>query len=151
MEGRPLFKPHALIAVLVATLATSAAAGATPTTTVIHLKLPGTKSSYVDLGPKGYSGGDYFLTTGRLLDRTTGKPAGRLGGVWTILSRAADNASFDLGLAHGTLIVNGRIVHAAKQSMLTVTSGTGSYAGAHGTVTFRYVSQTTAALDIRLR
>ena len=86
-----------------------------------------------------------------MLDRTTGKPAGRLGGVWTILSRAADNASFDLGLAHGTLIVNGRIVHAARQSVLNVIAGTGSYAGAHGTVTFRYLSQTTAALDIQLR
>jgi hypothetical protein len=137
--------------VLVAALAASAAARANTKNTVIHLKLPGTKSSYVDLGPKGYSGGDYFVTTGRLLDRTTGKPAGRLGGIWTILSRAADNASFDLGLTHGTLIVNGRIVHAAKQSVLDVIRGTGSYAGAHGTVTFRYLSQTTAALDIRLR
>jgi hypothetical protein len=146
-----LFKPRPFIAVLVAALATSAAAGANTKATVIHLKLPGTKSSYVDLGPKGYSGGDYFLTTGRLLDRTTGKPAGRLGGTWTILSRAADNASFDLGLTHGTLIVNGHIVHAAKQSVLTITGGTGTYVEAHGTVTFRYLSQTTAALDIQLR
>lgn len=146
-----MLKSHALIVVLAAALATSAAAGANTKSTVIHLKLPGTKSSYVDLGPKGYSGGDYFLTTARLLDRTTGKPAGRLGGVWTILSRAADNASFDLGLTHGTLIVNGHIVHAAKQSVLTVSGGTGSYVGAHGTVTFSYLSQTTAALDIRLR
>jgi hypothetical protein len=139
------------MAVLAVALATATAAGANTTTTVIHLKLPATKSSYVDLGPKGYSSGDYFLTTGRLLDRTTGNPAGRLGGVWTILSRAADNASFDLGLAHGTLIVNGHITHAAKQSVLTVTGGTGSYTGAHGTVAFRYLSQTTAALDVRLR
>lgn len=146
-----MLKSQMLIAVFASTLATSAAAGATPRTTTIHLKLPSTKSSYVDLGRKGYSGGDYFLSTGRLLDLATGKPAGRLGGVWTILSRAADNASFDLGLAHGTLIVNGHIVHAAKQSVLTVTGGTGSYAGAHGTVTFRYLTQTTAALDVRLR
>ena len=145
-------KSHALVAALAAALSASAAtASAAPTNTVIHLKLPATKSSYVDLGPKGYSSGDYFLTTGRVLDRTTGKPAGRLGGVWTILSRAADNASFDLGLAHGTLIVNGRIVHAARQSVLNVIAGTGSYGGAHGTLTFRYLTQTTAALDIQLR
>jgi hypothetical protein len=143
-------RSQTLIVVLAAALATATTAGANTTTTVIHLKLPGTKSSYVDLGPKGYSGGDYFLTTGRLLDRTTGKPAGRLGGTWTILSRAADNASFDLGLAHGTLIVNGRIVHQAKQSVLTIIGGTGTYADAHGAVTFRYLNQTTAAVDIQL-
>ena len=144
-------KSHTLIAVLAVALITSVAAGANTKSTTIHLELPGTKSSYVDLGPKGYSSGDYFLTTGHLLDRTTGKPAGRLGGVWTILSRAADNASFDLGLARGTLIVSGRIVHTAKQSVLEVAGGTGFYARARGTVTFRYLSQTTAALDIQLR
>ncbi len=143
---------HALVAALAAALvAAVTTASAAPTASVIHLKLPGTKSSYVDLGPKGYSAGDYFLATGRVLDRTSGKPAGRLGGVWTILSRAADNASFDLGLAHGTLIVDGQIVHAARQSVLTVITGTGAYAGAHGTLTFRYLTQTTAALDIQLR
>ena len=147
-----MFKRYALLTALAAGLAVFAGvASAHQTATTIHLKLPGTKSSYVDLGPKGYSSGDYFVTTGKVLDRASGKPAGRLGGVWTILSRAADNASFDLGLVHGTLIISGRIVHAAKQSVLDVVAGTGAYAGAHGTVTFRYLSQTTAALDIRLR
>jgi hypothetical protein len=42
-------------------------------------------------------------------------------------------------------------VHTAKQSVLEVIGGTGSYAGAHGSVTFRYLTQTTAALDILLR
>ena len=139
------------LALVVVALAGASAASATPPSTVIHLKLPGTTSRYVDLGPKGYSGGDYFLTTGHVVDRATGRRAGRLGGIWTIISRAADNASFDLGLAHGTLIVNGRISHAARQSVLDVAGGTGAYAGARGTVVFRYLSQTTAALDIRLR
>ena len=147
-----MFTRPALLDPLIAGLAVFAGtASATPAGTTIHLKLPGTKSSYVDLGRKGYSAGDYFVTTGRVLDLPSGKPAGRIGGVWTIISRAADNASFDLGLAHGTLIVNGRIVHAAKQSVLEVVAGTGAYAGAHGTLTFRYLSETTAALDIRLR
>jgi Allene oxide cyclase barrel like domain len=142
---------HALVAVLAAVAAAFAGtASARPTGATIHLKLPGTKSTYVDLGRKGYSAGDYFVSTGRLVDRTTGKPAGRLGGVWTILSRAADHASFDVGLAHGTLFVDGRIVHAAKQSVLTVSGGTGAYAGAHGTLTFRYLSETTAGLDVSL-
>jgi phage-related tail fiber protein len=147
-----MFKRYALLAALAAGFAAFAgAASAHPNGTTIHLKLPGTKSSYVDLGPNGYSPGDYFLSSGRVLDRASGKQAGRLGGVWTILSRAADNAFFDIGLARGTLVVSGRIVHSAKLSVLQVVAGTGAYAGAHGTVTFSYLSQTTAALDIRLR
>jgi opacity protein-like surface antigen len=134
-----------------AVLAAAGTASSAQRSSVIHLKLPGTKSTYVDLGRKGYSPGDYFLATGRLLDAATGKLAGHLGGVWTLLSRAADNAAFDLGLARGTIIVDGRIVHAAKQSVLTVTGGTGAYQGARGTVTFRYLTETTAALDVSLR
>jgi hypothetical protein len=30
-----------------------------------------------------------------------------------------------------------------------VTGGTGAYRGRHGTVTFRYLSETTAALDVQ--
>jgi len=118
---------------------------------VIRLELPSTKSTYVDLNRKGYSAGDYFLSSGRLLNMSTHKPAGRMGGVWTILSRAADNATFDLGLASGTIFVSGHIVHAAPKSTLTISGGTGRYAGAQGTVTFRYLSQTSAELDVRLQ
>ena len=137
--------------ILVATLAAAAlapAAQAAPAT--LHLELPGTRSTYVDLNRKGYSAGDYFLSTGRVLDRATRRPAGLLGGVWTILSRKADHAAFDLGLAKGTIFVSGRIDHTARSSTLSVTGGTGSYRSSHGTVTFRYLSETTAALDVRL-
>lgn len=137
---------------LIAVLAAAAlvpAAGATSRAT-LHLELPGTTSTYVDLNRKGYSPGDYFLSSGRLIDRATRKPAGRLGGVWTILSRAADHAVFDLGLANGTIFVSGRITHASPSSTLAITGGTGAYRGRRGTVTFRYSSETTAALDVQL-
>src|SRR5262245_36907769 len=75
----------------------------------IHLKLPGTKSQYVDLGAKGYSEGDYFLATGRLQDASSGKPAGRLAGLWTILSPAADHVDINLGLNAGTIFATGQI------------------------------------------
>ncbi|HET7567739.1 MAG TPA: hypothetical protein VFJ91_07105 [Gaiellaceae bacterium] len=134
----------ALAAAVLAPIAQAAPAGA------LHLELPATKSTYVDLNRKGYSPGDYFLSSGRLLDRGSHRPVGRLGGVWTILSRKADHATFDLGLAGGTIFVSGRIVHAAPSSTLAVTGGTGIYAGRRGTVVFRYLSETTAALDVRL-
>ncbi len=139
-----------LLAALAAAALAPAAAHATPAT-MLHLELPGTKSTYVDLNRKGYSPGDYFLSSGRLLDRGSHKPVGRLGGVWTILSRSADHATFDLGLTDGTIFVSGRISHTAPSSTLAVAGGTGSYRGSHGTVAFRYLGQTTAALDIRLR
>jgi hypothetical protein len=139
---------HARILLAAFAAALAPVAHATPAKTV-HLELPGTKSTYVDLNRKGYSAGDYFLSSGRLLDRSTHKSVGRLGGVWTILSRNADHATFDLGLADGTIFVSGRITHTTPSSTLAVTGGTGTYRGTHGTVTFRYLSETTAALDIR--
>jgi hypothetical protein len=142
-----------LISTLAASLAIAAAAvplatAASPA--VIRLQLPGTKSTYVDLGPKSYSPGDYFLSSGLLVDPATHKQVGQIGGVWTILSRKADHATFDLGLAAGTIFVSGQIQHTAPTSTLQVTGGTGAYRDSHGTVTFRYLSETTAALDVRL-
>jgi hypothetical protein len=139
---------HARILVAAVAAALVPVAHAAPAKT-LHLELPGTKSTYVDLNRKGYSPGDYFLSSGRLLDRSTHKRVGRLGGVWTILSRKADHATFDLGLADGTIFVSGRINHTAPRSTLGVTGGTGAYRGRHGTVTFRYLSETTAALDVQ--
>jgi hypothetical protein len=134
-----------------AAAALAAAAGASSAKPVIRLELPATKSTYVDLNRKGYSPGDYFLTSGKLLNLPAKNHAGRLGGVWTILSRSADNATFDLGLGNGTIFVAGRIVHSARTSTLAVTGGTGRYNGARGTVTFRYLSETSAELDVHLR
>lgn len=143
---KPFISLAACIAALAVALPLHAATAAT-----IRLDLPGTKSTYVDVGRKGYSAGDYFLTSGRLLDASTHAPAGRLGGVWTILSRQADHAVFDLALRGGTLFVSGRIVHTAPSSSLAVTGGTGRYAGARGMLVFRYSSQTSARLEVRLR
>jgi hypothetical protein len=142
-----------LVSILAASVAVAAvvvplATGASPS--VIRLQLPGTTSTYVDLGPKGYSSGDYFLSSGRLVDPATLKQLGRIGGVWTILSRNADHATFDLGLAAGTIFVSGQIHHTTPTSTLEVTGGTGAYRGRHGTVTFRHLNETTAALDVRL-
>lgn len=115
------------------------------------LVLPRTTSTYVDLGRHGYSAGDFFLTSGRLLADPSRTPTGRLGGTWTILSRQADHAAFTIGLDDGALFVTGRIVHAAPSSTLALTGGTGAYAAARGTVVFRYMSRTSATLEVRLR
>jgi hypothetical protein len=139
-----------LLPTLASLVLAATAVGATQRST-FTLALPATKSTYVDLGRHGYSAGDYFVSTGRLLDGTTRKPAGRLAGTRTILSRQGDYASFVLGLHGGTIFVAGRITHTAPASRLAVTGGTGRYRDARGTLTFRYTSRTSADLDVRLR
>ena len=140
------------IAVAVASAATIAAASpaAAGGATSFTLLLPATTSTYVDLGRKSYSAGDFFLSRGPLLDPTTRTRVGRLGGTWTILSRQADQAAFNVGLKAGTLFVVGRISHTAPRSILTVTGGTGRFRTARGTVTFRYLSETSASLAVNL-
>ena len=130
------------------TLAATAAGAGSPKTFSVYL--PGTKSTYVDVGRKGYSPGDYFLATGRLLSRAGGARIGGLAGVWTLRSPAADDASITLRLPQGTLFVAGRIHHTAKSSTLRVTGGTDSYAGARGVAVLRYLSETTAEIGFAL-
>ena len=78
MEGRPMFKPHALIAALAPRWRSRPAAVGGHAHDHRHPpEAAGHEEQLRRPRPKGYSAGDYFLTTGRLLDRTTGKPAGR--------------------------------------------------------------------------
>jgi hypothetical protein len=143
-------KAFALVAALAAaTMLATVSSGATKPAT-IDLVLPKTKSTYVDTGAKGYTRGDYFLATGPVLHTVGGERIGGLAGVWTLLGPTADNASITIHLDAGTLFVDGRIRHQAKTSVLRVLGGTRAYAGAHGTATFRYLSETSAALRIEI-
>jgi hypothetical protein len=136
-----------LAAILIAVPLASGAAGSPRT---LNLVLPGTASRYVDVGPKGNSPGDYFLATGQVTNKVGGRRIGGLAGVWTLVSPAADDASFVLHLAQGTLYISGQIHHTAKTSLLRVAAGTGAFSGLHGTAVFRYLTDTSAALRITL-
>jgi hypothetical protein len=138
------------IAALAAAATALALVGASSATTpkTLDVVLPKTNSTYVDVGRKGYSPGDYFLATGAVLDKVGGARIGGLAGVWTLVSPAADTTSITLRLPRGTLYVDGRIRHAAKRSVLRVNGGTGAYDGASGTATFRYLSETSGAIHI---
>ncbi len=139
----------AAIATALSLAAVGLGAGTTGKST-FDIVLPKTNSRYVDIGRKGYSRGDYFLATGAVLGKVGGARIGGLAGVWTIVDQTADKTSMTIHLPAGTLYVDGRIRHAAKQSVLRVAGGTGPFADAKGTAAFRYLSETSAAIHFSL-
>jgi hypothetical protein len=138
-----------LAAVAAASIVASAAQAAQGERS-FEVVVPKTNSTYVDTGRKGYTPGDYFLATGAVLAKTGGPRVGGLAGVWTLVSPAADKASIAVHLARGTVYVDGRIRHTAKQSVLEVLGGTDAFRGARGTATFRYLSETSASIRFEL-
>jgi hypothetical protein len=143
-------KALAALASIAVALTLVGAASAAGNASTFDIVLPKTKSAYVDTGRKGYSPGDYFLATGAVLDKVGGKRIGGLAGVWTLVSPAADKASIAIRLPSGIVYVDGRIRHAAKQSVLQVRGGTDAFRGAKGTATFRYLSETSGAIHFAL-
>jgi hypothetical protein len=139
-----------VVAAVVAASVVASAAQAGKGGTSFDVVLPKTNSTYVDTGKKGYTPGDYFLATGPVLAKTGGPRVGGLAGVWTLVSPAADKASIAIHLARGTVYVDGRIRHTAKQSVLEVLGGTDAFRGARGTATFRYLSETSASIRFEL-
>jgi hypothetical protein len=138
------------VVALAAASALAAAASAAPGPHSFDVVLPKTNSAYVDTGRKGYTPGDYFLATGPVLAKVGGPRIGGLAGVWTLVSPAADKASVAIHLSRGTLYVDGRITHAAKQSVLRVRGGTDAFRGARGTASFRYLTETSALIHFEL-
>jgi hypothetical protein len=141
----------AALVALAAALSLAAAAPAAHGARSFDVVLPKTNSTYVDTGRKGYTPGDYFLATGPVLAKVGGPRIGGLAGVWTLVSPAADKASVAIHLADGTVYVDGRIRHAAKQSVLQVRGGTDAFRNARGTASFRYLSETSALIHFDLQ
>lgn len=147
-----------IVAALLATAAAVVNAGSGQASTAPAAKhhssmtvfLPGTKTTYVDTGAKGYSPGDYFLAHGAVFNHSGGTRIGGLSGIWTLLSPAADSASIMFHLPKGTVYVDGKIHHDAPQSVLRLAGGTGAYKSAHGTAVFKYVTETTASIKFNV-
>lgn len=143
-------KAIALIA-LAALALSVASASASGSGRVVDLVVPKTKSTFdTDLGAKGYSPGDYFLVAAPVLDRVGGKRVGGLVGVWTIVSPQADDVSMTIHLQKGNVSLQGKIWHYRKQSQFRIVGGSGSYSGARGTATLRYLTETSVAVHIEL-
>jgi hypothetical protein len=104
--------------------------------TTIDLKAKATGGAPVNVGPKAISPGDEFLEHGVLAD-ASGKPAGRFQMITQFVSGSArrgnEQSSFTLYLKGGQLTVMGG--HATTSRFtLPVVGGTGTYAGAAGTL-----------------
>jgi hypothetical protein len=136
-----------------ATLASGASAAAPPT--VIALVSTTTKESSVDVRPKGPSAGDSDTSSSRLANARAqfGRPRGAVVGTdrGTLVFRSAHAATLRAvtKLPGGTLVVDGGIHSLADGSVVVpVTSGTGAFIGAHGTLTIFPPSDAKTAVNV---
>jgi hypothetical protein len=116
----------ALALVALAGLVVTATAAASPTT--LHLTEKQTFQHYVDKGPKGESAGDVRTFGGTVF--AAGKPVGHD----RIRCVVGATCSAQVWLAGGSLI-SPTFVARGPSFTAKITAGTGSYKGAHGTVT----------------
>jgi len=99
----------------------------------------GGKTRYLDVGKKGISPGDMFLSTDvPLSDLQTGKRVGTSDGMETFVSlRHQGTVWLHVAgrLRDGRIEGSGLLRHSDRRQSLPVTGGTGAYAGARGEMT----------------
>jgi allene oxide cyclase-like protein len=137
--------PHKLVAaalvVAVAAGISHAAASATEAPRVITVTEPfvGGHSRYVDVGKKGFSPGDMFLSTDvPVYDARTGKRVGTDDGMETMVSLRHKGTAMLYGrtrLRDGMIEGAALLRHSDSEQTGVVTGGTGAYAGARGFIT----------------
>ncbi len=140
---------------LLAAAALAAGAPAAGPPTLIALVSTTTSESSVDVKPKRPSAGDRDTSTNRLANARSqfGKPRGAVVGsdhgtlVFTSAHAAALKAVTKL--PGGTLVVDGGLHALADGSVVVrVTSGTGAFIGAHGTLTILPPSDAKTAVNV---
>jgi hypothetical protein len=144
--------PHTLIAVALAGAAAAtggiafagghyvrADAATGPRTLTFTEPFVGGKTRYLDVGKKGISPGDMFLTTDvPVFDLQTGKRVGTSDGMETFVSIRHQGTVWLHGttrLRDGRIEGGGLLRHSDRKQSLPITGGTGAYAGARGEVT----------------
>jgi hypothetical protein len=131
-----------LVVVLLAALAVSAPAGAAPAPTTIHVWSIPTSNRLTDAPPKGRLGaGDVVRQRTRLVNavhqfgRATGAVVGYDEAVVRLTSATRAVVDVVAHLPGGTLHARGTITLGGATTTIRVVSGTGAFAGAHGTAT----------------
>jgi hypothetical protein len=144
----------ALVAAAVALAGWSAARGnaATPASTaaakrITLLSPPGGKTTEVIPGKNGPKAvGDEFITTGApLVQPVTKAHVGHVDSIVVIASDTFDHLSITAHIGSGTLEASGEFRDSGGASVVAVTGGTGSFAGAQGTLTITELGDTGAA------
>lgn len=112
-----------------------------PRTLTLSTPFDGGKTRQIDLGKKGISAGDMFLSTDApLRDEQTGRRVGELDGMETILSGAHNGTVTQVGairLRDGRIELAATLRHTDPGNPIAITGGTGAYANARGEVTTR--------------
>lgn len=144
--------PHTFVAIAVAGAAAAtggiafaggqdvrADAAAGPRTLTFTEPFVGGKTRYVDVGRKGISPGDVFLSTDvPLFDLQSGKRVGTSDGMETFVSLRHQGTVWlhvTGRLRDGRIEAAGLLRHSDRRQSLPVTGGTGAYAGARGEMT----------------
>jgi Allene oxide cyclase barrel like domain len=139
--------PHKLAAAALAAAAATGAvalghttASATDGARTIVFTEPfvGGHNRYLDLGRKGISPGDMFLSTDVPIHDASGKRVGSSDGMETIVSGRHDGTVMLQGAARlrdGRIELAALLRHSDEQQTGIVTGGTGAYAGARGYAT----------------
>jgi hypothetical protein len=108
-------------------------------TRVLAIPWDGGQQRFVDFGRKGITPGDLFLAVGMpVFDNTSGKRIGSQDVVELILSARHDGtvtAQTTLRLHGGRIDIDGVIRHTDKPLRMSVTGGTGRFAGVSGQIT----------------
>src|SRR5262249_14511822 len=114
-------------------------------TTTLHFREPSTNVTFVDVGKKGSSQGDYLAWDDPLKDGSTGKGVGRVLGTCTLVdvpSQTFDCSRVDYILKDGTIANGGPFSGKGKPGESPILGGTGKYAHVRGYVLARQVSAT---------
>jgi len=132
----------AALVAAVATLVVAAPSAAAPPPSVIRLVSVTTSEKSVDVPPRKDSAGDHQVFASRLLNarRQLGKPKGAVigsdRGTLTLTSATSANLKTVATLPGGTITAGGPLLAAGNGAVsVAVVSGTGLFAGAHGTLT----------------
>ena len=133
-------------------LAGTGAAGAQDGSRTIELTSIEQHCASADNGRRGDSLGDLDACRGKLRAARSGAAAGRAH--WTCVYLGSEGAGSDCSavvkLHGGTLQAAGVLSHTSPRSTWAITGGTGTHAGARGTVRLRQLSPTRTAATITL-
>src|SRR4051812_40023543 len=128
------------------TLGAGSASGIdTPRT--VDLKIGRGHDTAVDVGKRGDSIGDGFVTTGARLTDANGKVAGRANVLGTILSRSDDSLQISVRLTDGRVEARGIQPTSGNPADLAVIGGTGAYSNVRGVL---HVVPKKQTLELRL-
>jgi hypothetical protein len=132
-------------ALAVAGTAVTLASGSGSRTTSIHLREIVTNETFVDVGAKGTSQGDYVAWNDPLIDPASKKLVGHVQGMCVFVDvkqGLLDCAPVSFVLGGGTIYSEGLVSTKGVPTYAPITGGTKAYANTHGQIRIQPLSAT---------